>query len=44
MSSRKHIQKKNFWQPNPAPDILKSRKFSNGKGPREAKLPTTNDI
>ncbi len=44
MSSRKRIQRKNPWQPTPAPDILKSRPFSNGLGPRESKLPTTNDI
>ena len=44
MSSRKRIQRKNPWQPTPAPDILQSRPFSNGKGPRESRLPTTNDI
>ncbi len=44
MSSRKRIQRKNPRQPTPAPDILKSRPFSNGKGPRESRLPTTNDI
>ncbi len=44
MSSRKRIQRKNPWQPTPAPDILKSRPFSNGKGPRESRLPTTSDI
>ncbi|MCP2729521.1 eCIS core domain-containing protein [Limnofasciculus baicalensis] len=44
MSSRKRIQRKNPWEPTPAPDILKSRPFSNGLGSRESKLPTTNDI
>ncbi|MCP2729018.1 hypothetical protein [Limnofasciculus baicalensis] len=44
MSSRKRIERKNPWQPTPAPDILQSRPFSNGLGPRESKLPTTNDI
>ena len=42
--SPKRIQRKNPWQPNPAPDILQSRPFSNGKGPRESKLPSTSDI
>jgi hypothetical protein len=42
--SRKRIQRKNPWQPTTAPDILKSRPFSNGKGPREPKLPTTSEI
>ncbi|MCP2729015.1 eCIS core domain-containing protein [Limnofasciculus baicalensis] len=42
--SRKRIQRKNPWQPTPAPDILQSRPFSNGLGPRESRLPTTNDI
>ncbi len=44
MSFRKRIQRKNPWQPNPAPDILKSRPFSSGKRPRESRLPTTSDI
>lgn len=44
MSSRKRIQRKNPWQPNPAPDILQTRTFSNGKRARESRLPTTNDI
>ncbi len=44
MSSRKRIQRKNPRQPTPAPDILQTRGFSNGKKARESKLPTTSDI
>lgn len=42
MSSRRRIQKKDPWQPNPAPDILQTRPFSNGKKARESRLPETN--
>ena len=42
--SRKRIQRKNPWQPTPAPDMLQSRGLSNGKKIREPKLPTTSDI
>ncbi len=41
---RKRIQRKNPWEPTPAPDILQTRGFSNGKKARQSKLPTTSDI
>lgn len=44
MSSRKRIQRKNPWQPNPAPDILQTRGFGNGKKVRQPRLPSTSDI
>ena len=42
MSFRQRIQRKNPWQPKPAPDILKTRGFANGVKARESRLPETN--
>ena len=42
MTSRQRIQRKNPWQPQPAPDFFKTRGFANGIKARESRLPETN--